>query len=131
MSYCTVTEIGDAARGRTNVAVSGSLRIVRSAEQHINAYLGYNGLYDPESSWDVRGYDAGLLFASDGSQKLSLNYPVIDLSRVRVYSAYGALLEDFDDLDTTDHYSAFWAVPDQRAFLQAGSLGRDRHTRQR
>ena len=121
MSYCTVAEIGSAAQGRNNVALSGNLRIVRNTESHINAYLEFDGLYDLEESWEVVGY-AGALRHIDGTSYLFLGFPVIDLSRVRVYAPGGTLIEDYDSIGVTDHYSAFWTPSDNRAFADGISL---------
>ena len=121
MSYCTVEEIGSAAQGRSNVALAADLRIVRNTESQINAYLEFDGLYDLEDTWEVIGY-AGALTNIDGSSNLFLGFPVIDLSRVKVYSASGALIEDYDSIGVTDHYSRFWTTSDDRTFADGISL---------
>ena len=48
--------------------------------------------------------------------------PVIDLSRVRVYAPGGTLIEDYESIGVTDHYSAFWTPSDNRSFADGISL---------
>ena len=100
MTYCTVEQVGTVklSKSQTDSTIDHVLR----AAELLDIYFGFNGLYEPESTWDHSPIDIG--FEADGQIIVPLRYPCISLTQIDQYSSGYTLLQVVG-LTLTDHYA--------------------------
>lgn len=119
MTYCTVKEVGQITRGK-GIAARADLTIIRAAAARINGFLGFDGLYEPESTWSVPAGEAAFARHADGTSNLYLGFPVIDLNSVKVY-LNETLVESFV-LNAIQYNGAFFTPTVRRSYSQLVAL---------